>query len=48
MVGEHSQPEVVAHRPDGLDPFGRHRREQHAQVLLGVVVRALAQVQGLV
>ena len=34
LVGEHGQREVVAHRADRLGAVARHRREQHAQVLL--------------
>ncbi len=48
LVGEDGQREVVAHRADRLGPVARHRREQHAQVLLGVAERALAGVQRLV
>ena len=48
LVGEHRQREIVAHRPDRLGPLDGHRREQHAQVLLGVAERALAQGQRLV
>ena len=47
LVGEDRQREVVAHRPDRLGAFDRHRREQHPQVLLAVAEGPLAQVQGL-
>ena len=48
LVGEHGQREVVAHRADRLLGLDRHRREQHAQVLLRVAERPLAQPQRLV
>ena len=48
LLGEHRQGEVVAHRADGLLRVARHRREQHAQVLLRVAERALTSVQRLV
>ena len=46
-VGEHGQREVVAHRADRLGGAGRGRAEQHAQVLLRVAERELAQAQRL-
>ena len=47
LVGEHGEREVVAHRADRLLALGRHRREQHAQVLLRVAERELAGAQRL-
>ena len=47
LVGQHGQREVVAHRADRLLALGRHRREQHAQVLLRVAERELARPQRL-
>ena len=47
LVGEHREREVVAHRADRLLALGRHRREQHAQVLLRVAERELAGAQRL-
>ena len=46
-VGEDGQREVVAHRADRLGGARRGRAEQHAQVLLRVAERQLAQAQRL-
>ena len=48
MVRQHRQRHVGAHRPDRLLALRRHRREQHAQVLLRVAERELARPQRLV
>ena len=48
LVGEHSEGDVVAHRPGRLGAVEGHRREQHPQVLLRVAEGTLAQAHGLV
>ena len=47
LVGQDREREVVAHRADRLLALRRHRREQHAQVLLRVAERELARAQRL-
>ncbi len=42
LVGQDGERDVVAHRADRLLALGRHRREQHPQVLLRVAERELA------